>query len=80
MNREEYLGYLRSEEWCEKRKEFLEDENYECEECGEKAKEVHHINYGSLGDEEREDVMVLCKECHEDKHSEDGKDVYGEYD
>ena len=75
---EEYLAYLRSPEWRERRKEFLEEENYECEECGEKATQVHHLNYNSLGEEEREDVEVLCKECHENKEIEKGNDMWGE--
>ena len=78
---EEYLSYLRSDVWREKRKEFLEDSNYECEECGEKATEVHHLHYDSVGEEERDDVVVCCHECHTDKELEKGTDLVedGEY-
>lgn len=81
---ENYKSYLRSPEWREKRKEFLEDENYECEICGEKATQVHHLNYDCLGEEEREDVEVCCGNCHEDKEIEKGTDLeedddYGEW-
>lgn len=81
---EEYLAYLRSNEWRERRLEFLEDSNYECEECGEDAKEVHHKHYNSIGNEERDDVEVLCSDCHENREIEKGTDMteggeYGEY-
>jgi len=81
---EEYVAYLKSSDWKERRKQFLEDVNYECEECGEKATQVHHLNYSCLGEEEREDVEVLCKQCHEDKEIEKGTDMeedddYGEW-
>ena len=79
---EEYISYLRSEHWRERRLEFLEAANWECEECGGKANQVHHLNYDCLYEEEDDDVMVSCWECHQDKHIEDGKegnDDYGEY-
>lgn len=74
---ENYIAYLKSPEWREKRKEFLEDANYECEDCGEKASQVHHLNYECLHDEERDDVAVLCKSCHEDRELEKGTDLNG---
>ena len=83
MITEEYRRYLRSDEWKEKRKEFLESENYECEECGNKATQVHHKSYENIYNEEREDVEVLCRDCHIEKEEEKGTDLYytdfGEY-
>jgi 5-methylcytosine-specific restriction endonuclease McrA len=81
----EYIRYLKSPEWREKRKQFLEIVNYECEICGSKNKlQVHHLNYNNIGEEEKEDVQVLCKDCHKDKEIEKGTDLsygdeYGEY-
>ena len=81
---EDYRAYLASGYWREKRKEFLEEVNYECEECGEtEGLQVHHLNYDCIGEEEKEDVLVLCKECHKDKEIEKGIDLweddYGDY-
>ena len=81
---ENYKKYLKSQEWKERRKEFLEESNYECEACGGTATQVHHLNYDCLGEEEREDIEVLCKSCHEDKEMEKGTDLeeeeeYGEW-
>jgi len=79
---EEYRSYLRSTQWREKRKEFLEMAGYECEECGEsEGLQVHHLNYENLGDESEDDVQVLCRECHEDKELEKGTELsYVEYE
>jgi len=78
MDKESYRAYLRSPKWKEKRKELLEEANYECEDCGSKKNlQVHHLNYDNLGEEELgEDVEVLCKDCHEDKEIEKGTDLY----
>ena len=60
----EYVEYMKSEEWQVKRKELLEAASYLCEDCGEIANQVHHVNYDSLGEEEDSDVQVLCEDCH----------------
>lgn len=74
---ENYRAYLRSAEWKEKRKEFIEAANGECEECGSKGKlQVHHLSYDNVGDENIDDVEVLCKDCHEDKEIEKGTDLW----
>jgi len=81
-----YIAYLNTPEWKERREEFLEEANHECEECGSsKNLQVHHLTYDNLGHEEFDDVEVLCDVCHEDKELEkgtdlyDGEDDYGEY-
>lgn len=76
MDRQDYIEYLHSSEWKERRLEFMEDRGWECEECGDKASQVHHLNYESIGEEEDDDVEILCRECHEEKHGHDG---YGSY-
>ena len=78
MDREEYIEYLKSEEWREKRKAFMEDRGNECEECGEKGTQVHHLSYENVGDEDDDDVMVLCNQCHKEIHNKDD-DGYGEW-
>jgi 5-methylcytosine-specific restriction endonuclease McrA len=80
MVSEEYKQYLRSKHWRERRKEFLEEENYVCEDCGGVASQVHHLNYDCLYEEERDDVAVLCKECHVDRELEKGTDLEGDDD
>ncbi len=80
----EYKEYLKSEEWKEKRLQFLEDVGHECEQCGNrKHLQVHHLNYFNLFNETKDDVEVLCEDCHKNVELERGKawsmdDDYGE--
>lgn len=76
---EEYVEYLKSSDWKERRKELLEESNNICSQCGGKATLLHHLNYNNLGYEILEvDVVALCKECHKEMHNkEDGE--YREY-
>jgi len=62
-------AYYKTEHWRERRKEALEDSDNMCDECGSKNNlQVHHKNYFSLFREEDDDLVVLCKSCHEDLH------------
>ena len=73
--KDNYLLYLKSKDWKERRKELMIEANWECCKCGEKAKQLHHLNYHCLGEEElNEDVVALCKDCHDEIH---GKGNYG---
>jgi hypothetical protein len=65
-----YLDYLDSPEWWAKRKAALARAHYRCEQCGMWADrlEVHHRTYCRLGDEQPDDVEVLCSPCHRNKH------------
>lgn len=53
--------------------------NYMCTKCGDKATQLHHLNYNNLGDEELDiDVVALCKDCHDEIHGK-GEYGYGEH-
>lgn len=68
MENQVYLDYINSEEWAEKSRRFIWEAS-SCENCGSKENlQCHHLNYDNLGNETREDVEVLCKKCHDDKH------------
>lgn len=68
----DYKEYIKSEEWKHKRKEVLERDKFKCRLCGAKGTEynlhVHHNSYNNLGNEPLEDLITLCKECHEIYH------------
>lgn len=66
-----YTEYLSSNAWALKRKEVLfRDENL-CQICKEKpAEQVHHKTYVRLYDEALEDLISVCKICHDEIHSE----------
>ncbi len=79
MHKTEYIEYLKSDEWKERRKYLMELAGGSCSKCGEKATQLHHLNYDNLGDEELEvDVIALCKDCHEEIHGQ-GEYGYGEH-
>ena len=65
-----YEDYIKSEMWIEKRKIILEERGTKCEKCGSTyCINVHHLNYLNVGNESKEDVIVLCKSCHEKEHN-----------
>ncbi|MCG9127276.1 HNH endonuclease [Candidatus Poribacteria bacterium] len=67
-----YMTYIRSSEWKEKRKTKLEDCNSKCEcegGCVREATQVHHLHYDTLGNESLEDLQALCAKCHMAKTS-----------
>ena len=73
-----YEGYMQSKKWAIKRRLKLLSTNYTCEICGysgfdeklvDKTLDVHHITYERLGDENMDDLKVLCRNCHEKLHN-----------
>ena len=65
----EYKTYLQSQHWREFAKHIRESRNYTCEGCGQRAYQVHHLNYCRVPYREREeDVELLCGECHKRRH------------
>ena len=68
-----YYDYLRSEEWQRKRRARLKLDGYRCQMCGSGTNlQVHHISYDSLRtDAEIDDLVTLCRACHEQVHAVD---------
>lgn len=70
----EYREYIASEEWQQRRKEFLRF-HPDCNRCGlprslaiiayDQDLHVHHRNYGTIGCEKDDDLEPLCRRCHE---------------
>lgn len=75
MTKTEYAQYLASEHWLERRKQAIELAHHECERCElprwvasliyDQDLHVHHLNYQNRGNEQPEDLEVLCRRCHE---------------
>ena len=64
-----YLKYLKSPIWKELRDTVCERDNQRCTKCDKKGElHVHHLTYERLFDEELEDLITLCKLCHEEAH------------
>jgi hypothetical protein len=70
MTRNEiYSNYIRSEEWELFRRTALRHYGTKCKACGKfKLPQAHHINYRNLHDCTLDDLVILCKRCHEDLH------------
>ena len=67
-----YQEYLMSDLWLEKR-EYILTLKHACEICGGKDNlNVHHKNYESVGNENTEDIIVLCRRCHQKEHLKNG--------
>lgn len=70
----EYLAYMHSEEWKQKRRERLEVDGYACCMCGKTAQEciedgeflhVHHVSYDRIFNEDvMHDLCTVCPDCH----------------
>lgn len=66
------FGYLRSEKWQTLRIAALAEKDAKCKICGERSlsNDIHHVYYPpSFWDTKVEDVVILCRRCHEFVHS-----------
>lgn len=65
-----YKAYLQSDVWKAKRRRIIEQSDYRCARCGSAINlNVHHITYERLFFEDDEDLVCLCKNCHEQLHN-----------
>lgn len=64
-----YEDYIKSDEWKKRREWALYFWEYRCSLCfSEDDLQVHHRTYQRLGNENLNDLIVLCKSCHERFH------------
>lgn len=62
-------SYLTSAHWKEFRAAVLLERGRKCEQCGGTSRiQVHHLTYKRCGNERPDDVVVLCRSCHEEIH------------
>ena len=66
-----YRDYLRTKHWKNIKKMYNKMYKYECSCCGSNKTglHLHHITYDRVGNEEIDDLVYLCKECHNKIHS-----------
>jgi 5-methylcytosine-specific restriction endonuclease McrA len=68
-----YREYLRTPEWAERRRGALRRAGHTCETCGKDgALHVHHRTYERRGEENPDDLVVLCEDCHLAVHTSGG--------
>lgn len=64
-----YREYLQTDHWQDTRKRALRRAGYACQLCNKRGRlHVHHRTYENLGDEDRDDLIVLCEHCHAKFH------------
>lgn len=72
MNQIHHRRYLNSSKWYNIRMKALEYYGKKCAKCDQYGVDVHHLNYPEIqGEEEMEDLCVLCRPCHDAIHSAD---------
>jgi hypothetical protein len=68
-HRAAYQRYLQSPQWKERRDRAVKKAGAKCALCSSKGRlDVHHRFYGSIGEERPQDLIVLCRGCHEKFH------------
>ncbi len=70
-NKMTYQEYLGSDHWKDVRKRFWASRLHDgkCNICKQNGKlEVHHKTYKRIGQEYLGDLILLCRECHQDTH------------
>lgn len=63
----DYKDYITSSQW-KVRSRLYRNAHPSCElcGCGDKFKlQTHHISYANIGNEKDEDLMTVCRDCHE---------------
>lgn len=62
-----YIRYINSKAWAIRREFAIEKAANKCQLCGRKEElTVHHLNYERFGQENDEDLLVVCVRCHND--------------
>lgn len=71
--KQNYKQYLETEHWKSIRESKLKETGYKCQLCSKTDAElhVHHNTYERIGDEDMNDLIVLCKDCHKKFHNID---------
>lgn len=82
----DYQQYLASDQWRRIRNLVLERDGFKCRRCGDGGRaadiishlDVHHITYDRRGEEHLDDLVLLCRRCHQWVH-ESGMFAAGRY-
>lgn len=69
--------YLRSEIWRNKRQIILKRDKNKCVCCDSPASDIHHITYDRIYKENFEDLISVCRSCHQKIHFEGDVSMFG---
>jgi len=74
--KENYIRYINSREWQSKRTTILKRDGYLCQQCGSNSNlDVHHITYKRFTNENQNDLITVCRYCHNEIHLRCGKNA-----
>jgi len=66
--------YMQSDWWKAVRQAYIESGRpQECVACGQPRFELHHVTYKRLGHELLDDLLAVCRVCHQEIHDEFNK-------
>lgn len=65
-----YNEYLKSSEWKEKRLLVLKRDKFKCQSCGGIGQHIHHLSYETVFNEDINDLVTLCINCHKSIHND----------
>ena len=74
MTHAEYVEYLKSDQWSQKRQQRLTIDEYTCQMCRCKGTQqnplqIHHFNYHDAGCEDvYKSLVTVCRDCHKKIH------------
>ena len=73
MSHDAYKAYLQTPGWQSKRLQRFTLDNFQCQYCKIpiliSTGHCHHLTYLRLGDEDIDDLVTLCRDCHHTVHS-----------
>src|SRR5258708_7036716 len=66
----EYQDYLSNRRWRELSRRVWRRDDGRCQFCFGRATEVHHLTYDHIFNEPDEDLVCICRDCHQRIHVE----------
>jgi hypothetical protein len=66
----EYRAYIASDEWRDVKRRYRSSKlPQKCHVCGSLPVDLHHKSYKRFGNERLNDLLPLCRACHEAAHA-----------
>ena len=70
-----YADYINSKAWAKRRRRWFQEhwerthEPAVCVVCGARPVDLHHLDYGNLGNEDYEQIIAVCGSHHDRIHA-----------
>lgn len=73
---DEYLAYLQSPQWRERKARYIRNHGYWCRGCwARKNLQLHNSSYENLFNEPDRDLWLICGKCHQLAHIYDRRPI-----